>query len=274
MNRTIIAKSLRDYALVLVLITIGLIGFEVVVIRMLVEASHDLELLRAWLERPLIKTLLQLALGAEFTAADLNPTNLAAFGLAHPFVYAMAWTLLLAITTGVVAGEVGRGTADLLLTLPLRRSTVYISSCVPWLIGIALISAACVFGLALGERIWPLDKPLDLGRIALVSINLAALNFCIAGVTMMVSSLTSRRTIAIGVVLTALLISDVVNLVVPFWEAIEPIAFLGFLHYYRPLPLLRSGALPAGDLTILIGVGTLCWLIGLWHFSRRDIPAA
>jgi hypothetical protein len=90
---------------------------------------------------------------------------------------------------------------------------------------------------------------------------------------MLVSSVVSRRALAVGIVLAALLASDLVNLLQEFWAAVRPFSFLGFLHYYRPLPVVRSGTLPVRDIVILLAVGAVAWVGGLWYFRRRDIPA-
>ncbi len=272
MSRAVLVKTLRDSAVLTALLTLAVIGLEVAIVRALLEFSKDLEDFRRWVELPLIRDLLRIVLGADL-AGDLNPTIMSTFGLGHPLLWALSWTLLLTIVTGVVAGEIDRGTADLLLTLPVSRTAVYTSTSVAWVLAAVLVSFAPLLGLRLGELASPLSEPLRFGQLWPLSVNLLALNLCVAGVTMLVSSVVSRRALAIGIVLAALLASDLVNLLSQFWEAVRPFAFLGFLHYYRPLPVVRSGTLPWGDIVVLLAVGAVAWSAGLWYFRRRDIPA-
>ncbi|MCK4342859.1 MAG: ABC transporter permease subunit [Phycisphaerae bacterium] len=272
MSRAVLLKTLRDYLLLTVILTLSIVLLELMIVRVLVEAAHDLEMLRSWLERPFMKTLIRLALGADLVG-DMTPTTLATFGLGHPLLYALSWTLLLTIGTGVVAGEIGRGTADLLLTLPVSRRAVYTSTSVAWVLAAILASASPLVGLWLGERAFPLPEPLDFSRLWPVAANFLALNLSIGGVTMFVSSLVSRRGIAVAVVLSVLFASDLVNLTVQFWDALKPISFLGFLHYYRLLPVVRSAELPVGNILTLLAIAAVAWTLGLWRFSRRDIPA-
>lgn len=272
MNRAVILKTLRDALLLITLLTLSIVVLEVAIVRMLLEAAKDLDVLILWLERPLIRSLISLALGADLVG-DLTSTTMATFGFAHPLLYALSWTLLLAIGTAVVAGEIGRGTADLLLTLPVSRAKIYVSTSVVLVLAAILASAAPVAGLWLGERVFPLDEPLDFSRLWQPAVNLLALNISVGGVTMLVSSLVSRRGKAIGIVLAGLLASDLVNILAQFWDAARHISFLGFLHYYRPLLIVRTGQLPAGDIIALLVVAIAAWGAGLWYFSRRDIPA-
>jgi ABC-2 type transport system permease protein len=272
MSRAVLLKTLRDAALLTVILTLGVVALEMAIVRALLEFGKDLENFRRWLELPLIRDLLHIILGSDMLG-DLTPTTMATFGLGHPLLWALSWTLLLTIVTGVIAGEVDRGTADLLLTLPISRTAVYASTTVAWVLAAALISFAPLLGLRLGELVCPLSEPLRFRQLWPLSVNLFALNLSVAGVTMLVSSLVSRRAVAVGLVLAGLLASDLVNLLVQFWDAVRPFAFLGFLHYYRPLPVVRSGALPWSDIGALLGVAVTAWLVGLWYFRRRDIPA-
>jgi ABC-2 type transport system permease protein len=272
MNRAVLVKSLRDSLTLLVALTVAILILELAVVRMLVESSKNLEQLRTWLELPLIRSLLRIILGADIVG-DLTPTTMATFGLAHPLLWAFSWTLLLAIGSGVLAGEIDRGTADLLLTLPLSRTAVYVSTSAVCGLAAVLASAAPLAGLALAQRAWPLKQPLDFARLYPVAVNFLALNLAVGGVTLMVSSWVSRRGRAVGLVLAGLLVSDLINLLAEFWEIVRPVRFLGFLYFYRPLPVVRSGELPWRDISILLAVGAVTWLAGWWRFSHRDIPA-
>lgn len=272
MSWAVLLKTLRDAWVLTLLLTLAVVGLEMAVVRALLEISKDLEDLRRWIELPLIRELLRIALGADLVG-DLTPTTLTTFGLGHPLLYALSWTLLLTLVTGTVAGEVDRGTADLLLTLPVSRAAVYVSTSAVWVLAAALVSSASLLGLWLGERVCPLSQPLQFSHIWPLTVNLLSLNLAVAGVAALVSSLLSRRAVAVGIVLAGLLASDLVNFLSQFWTAVRPYAFLGFLHYYRPLPVVRSGELPVRDIVVLLAIGAVAWTIGLWHFRRRDIPA-
>ena len=272
MSWAVVRKTVRDYLALTLVLMASVVLFEVLVVRILLEAAKDLELVREWLDRSLIKVFIQLALGADLMG-DLTPTTLSTLGLAHPLLYILCWTLVLTIATGVLAGEIGRGTADLLLTLPVSRGAVYVSTTVVWWLALIPVSFAPLLGLWLGERAFPLSEPLDFSRLWRVSVNFLALNWSVAGLTMCVSSFVSRRGTAVAVAMAVLVVSDLINLLVPFWKAVEPYAFLGFLHYFKPLVVLRSGQLPWGNMTVLLGVAVVTWLIGYRRFTRRDIPS-
>jgi ABC-2 type transport system permease protein len=272
MNGAVVRKSLRDARSALVLLPLGIVLFNALAVRLLVEAARDLEQLRTWLARPFVQFFIRNALGGEL-AGELTPTAMITFALGHPLYYALSWTLLITIGTNVIAGELGRGTADLLLTLPLRRRTIYLSTSVAWFLGAVLVSVAPLPGLWLGQQFFTLPQPLEFARLWPVVPNLLALHLCTAGLTMMVSALVTRRGQAVAIVLAALLVSDLLKTLAQFWDALRPVSVIGLLHYYQPLPIVRSGVVPLGHVGVLLAAGAAAWLVGLWHFSRRDIPA-
>jgi ABC-2 type transport system permease protein len=273
MNRAVFTKTARDAWLLSLGACAAVFALEAAIARMLVTAGETLDRWQPVLELPLVRNFVHLIMGADLLG-DLSPTAMATFGMAHPLLWVLAWTLLIAIGTGVLAGEVDRGTADVLLTLPISRTSVYLSTSAVMLTLTVLISTAPLAGLFVFNRVFPLNAPVDFARLAPVSVNFLALNLAVGGLTLAVSSACSRRGKAVGIVLAILLISDLVNLMVQFWEAARPLRFFGFLHYYRPLPIVRSGRLPPGDLTALLALAVVTWVIGLWHFRWRDIPAA
>ena len=273
MNWAVLRKTLRDAGLLLVGLILAVFVLELGIVRMLIETGKNLEYLRTWLELPLIRDLLRMVLGADLVG-DLTPTTMATFGLAHPLVWVFAWTLLIAMGSGAIAGEVDRGTADLLLALPVSRAAVYVSVSAAAVLAALLIGVAPLCGLWLAVQVFPASGPLDFRHLWPLTPNLVALHVAVVALAMLVSSLVSRRGTAVGVVLAILLLSDLVNILTQFWEVLRPIRFLGFLHYYRPLPVVRSGQLPLGDITALLAIAAAAWTAGLWYFQRRDIPAA
>jgi ABC-2 type transport system permease protein len=273
MSIALIRRGLRDYAFLLLILTAAAIVLEVALVRAFLESLQELRHLQTILNRPLLRTLATVALGAD-PSGDLTPTTLATIGLGHPVLYALVWTWLLTLGSGAISGEIGRGTADLLFTLPVRRRVVYASATVPWVLGAAVLSFVPLLGLRAGAWLIPLPAPFEYERLFPVAVNFFALNLSIGGAAMLISSLCTRRGSAVAIVLAGLLASDLMNFISLFWEGIRPLSRLGFLHYYRMLPAVRSAAIPWGDVAILLTFGAICWTAGLIWFARRDVPAA
>lgn len=271
MNTALLGKTLRDTAPLLLIVLLSLIVFEVIYVRAMRDFAGDL--LDMWNKRPAIKSLVQMLVGAQITS-NISSTGLISIGLAHPLLFALTWAFILTTCTRVLAAEVDRGTADLLLTLPLSRSAIYFNVTIVWLLAGVLLSFAPLLGVWLGERWAPLDEPIEVRRLLIPACNLYALFIAVSGAAMLASAMASRRNVAVGVVLAALLISFLLNFLEQFWKPAQQISFLALLHYYKPLASVNDGVWPIGDLLKLLSAGLVCWLAGLVWFSRRDIPAA
>lgn len=270
MNRAVVAKTTRDMALLLVLLVAALIADEVLIIRALRELP--VEMISAWMHLPVASRLIRALLGAE-PASVVTATGLVTIGFSYPVLYAITWAFILTVCTRVLVGEIDRGTADLLLTLPISRSAIYASVSVVWMAAGVPLCLAPLAGVYLGQRFFPLWEPVEMGRFPVLCVNLYALYLAIGCVTGFVSSTSSRRGTAIAVVLTALVASFLLDFLVALWPALGQVAFLGLLHYYEPLPYVREGRVPWGDLAALGGIAAVSWTAGLLCFRRRDVNA-
>lgn len=271
MNRGVMLKTAREARLLLVITTVAVLLLEVLLVGLTEQLSDQLR--QMWTQMPFVQRLVRTLLGADF-GDMVGPTGFLSIGYAHPILFACMWTFILASCSRSIAGEIDRGTADLLLTLPVSRRSVYASSSMVYLFAGVPLCAAAPIGMWIGTRIIDLSEQPDLARLSMMSFSLAALYVCVTGAAMLASSVFSRRGPAIAVVLGWLMASFLMNFLGQLWSAFERLGVIGVLHYYRPLPVIRSGELPWSDLGALAGGGVVFWLIGLWRFSRRDIPAA
>ncbi len=270
MSVAVVVRTWRDSWRLVVFLSLAIVAFELLLVRALGEMPAEAA---AWLDRPFFKPFLRMLLGADL-AESFSATGLLTLGFAHPFLFAVTWAAPLTICTRVTVGEIDRGTADLLLTLPLSRASIYISASVVWAGAGLALSAAPLLGVWLGLRLFPLWEPVDLVRLRVLIVNLLALYMSIGGTTMLVGSIVSRRGSAIAIVLTALLASFLLNYLATMWPAVEWLAMLGPLHYYKPLQCIRPDHSLLPDVTVLATVALLAYLGGLWRFCHRDVPAA
>jgi ABC-type transport system involved in multi-copper enzyme maturation permease subunit len=269
-SAAVIRKTTRDALPLALIVVLGILALECLLVRALGEFADDL--LEIWSRHAFLTRLVKALLGADLSE-DVTATSLMTIGFAHPLLYAMVWGFLLATCTRATGGEIDRGTADLLLSLPVSRARVYISVSVVWALAGIPECLAPMVGIWLGEIASPLSEPLDLSRLCIAPPNLLALYLAIGGGTMLISSVVSRRGPAIGIMLGVLLGSFLLSFLAQFWSTAKQLSFLGILNYYRPLEYVRTGQWPIGDIAVLCGSALVLWLAGLWWYCRRDVPA-
>src|SRR5882672_4520778 len=172
MNRGLLIRALRESWPTTLLLGLVLMGVEAALAFVLPKFGSQMS--EQWLQLDFARGIMQAMLGTEI-GDHIGPEMFQAVAWVHPVALALTWAHALVSCTRVPAGEVDRGTADVLLGLPVSRWEVFISEAAVWLICGATILAAALAGNFLGAQgLSPEYRP-ELSRLFIVLANL----FCL-----------------------------------------------------------------------------------------------
>jgi len=223
-----------------------------------------------WLQMDFARGIMQAMLGTEI-AERIGPQMFQSMAWVHPVPLALVWAHASVSCTRVPAGEGDRGTADVLLGLPVSRWEVFFSETSVWLAcGAAIVAVGLAGNLLGGLGIPSVQRP-ELPRLLIVLVNLFCLYGAVGGLAWLVSSFSDRRGRAMAIVLLILLAGFLLNYLAQFWRPLEKFVFLSPLHYHRPVTVLANGVWPWKDMGVLLGVGGAMWLGAGVVFARRDL---
>ena len=104
-----------------------------------------------------------------------------------------------------------------------------------------------------------------------VIANLYCLYIAIGGIAYLVSAGSHRRGRAVGGVFAIVIVSFFWHVLAQFWSVAKTLSFLGFMDYYRPYDVLRTGEWPLGNMAVLLLIGGVTWFAAGWKFARRDV---
>lgn len=268
MNRGLVLRAIRELwptTLVLGLVLLGVeaaLGF--VVPRFSAQFSKE------WLQIDFARGIVQAMLGTELgerPAAHIFQ----AIAWAHPLVLSLVVAHAMISCTRVPAGEVDRGTADVILGLPVSRWEIFFSETAVWLAGGVVLLAAALAGNTLGSLGLPRDQRPEIARVLIVLVNLFAFYVASGGLAWLVSSLNDRRGRAMTIVFLIMLSLFLLDYLAQFWHPLQSFVFLSPLHYHRPANAFLNATWPARDLAVLFVVGLFLSLAGGAVFSRRDL---
>lgn len=269
MNWAVVRRTGLDTIPVFFACLVGTVGFVILFSWAMVNMGQ--QVLEFANQIPFIRRMLEMSLGVQ-TSGEFSIQILFAVCLTHLVVLSLGWGLVIATVTRVTVGEIERGTADLIFTLPLSRTKIFASQSIVWLLAAALIGLAPGLGIWLGA--WMFAKPgeVEFLRFVPALANLICVHWWVGSFACLVSVSLNRRAHAVGIVIGVLLLSATLNFVEPFLEPIRPMRFASLLNYFRPVDVVRHGIWPTSQLICLLASSLGCWLIAWRILLRRDLP--
>lgn len=269
MNRGLIIKTVRETWLSTLLFGLGLMGIEVALAH-IIPAFLKQEVAGEWLQLEFVQNILKGLLGTEVAGA-IGPGAFDAIPWVHPIVLTLIWAQEITFCTRVPAGEVDRGTIDVLLGLPVSRVQIYLCESTVWAASGLVLIILGLLGNRLGGWLVASESGSTPSQLVIVVANLYCLYLAVGGVTWLVSSLSDRRGPAVGITFAIVLASFLLNFLAQFWGFAKAVSFLSVLNYYRPLLILRDPSWPVADMLVLTLVGASAWVVGAMVFARRNV---
>ncbi len=218
-----------------------------------------------------------------------TPAGRAALVFVHPLIVFSAAIWTVARGSDCVSGEIGRGTMEMLLAQPVRRTTIYATQAFVTIVGSALLAIAVWCGTALGLRTGQLYENVSAALYIPPAINLFALMVCLGGMTALISACDSVRWRTIGLMAGWYVLSTVLAVVSQIAERLKWLGKMSFLTAYNPQSMVarpdevwsllayRNGAVAGlgvgGQVVVLFALGIACYVAGAVVFNRREIPA-
>ena len=246
--------------------------------------------------------------------ADLRfekPMDFLAVGLLHPVVIILASVWAVGRAGGAIAGELDRGTMELLMSQPVPRNRLILAHLIVDAIVIPTICLAFFAGTqagillvgpfeidytgvreALSREAPPavvanLGIPTEPERLEISGrsqfpalANLAALIFSLSGLTIAISACGRSRWKVIGYSVLVGLIMFIVNVLGQLWDSAAFLRPLSVFYYYQPQKIMLRdewstmlAGVPVPAVGMLLLVGAVGYGFALRVFTKRDLPA-
>jgi ABC-2 type transport system permease protein len=282
-------KLLRDLRWPLFWVGLLLMLFEVLWTK--VTERITIELLPAFQQIVNLKTfaeiifqgqgkLIQTIMGGDMISLE-SPRDMLTIGYVHPTVQTIFCIWAIGRASGALAGEIDRGTMELLLAQPIARWQVVAAHFLVDLVTIPVLCLCMILGTWIGLQITGLPG-IPLHQFWGALVNGGALIFAVSGSTMAVSAMGQSRWRVLSVALGFVLVQFIFNVLAQLWKLLTPYRPLNLFYYYQPQPIILQnkwtvsiipGWPEVSVVAVLIGVGLVGYLIAWRIFARRDIPA-
>ena len=205
-----------------------------------------------------------------------EPKDVLSVGYLHPVILIILSIWAVGRGATAIAGELDRGTMELLLAQPIPRWRVILAHlCVDGLT-IPILCLAIWGGSCLG--ILMMAIPVDPLEFAPALSCSAMLLFAIGGYTMWISSMNRNRGRAMSIAVLVTLLQFLVNVLGQIWEPMNSFRPFTVFYYYDPQQIMLKDNWVTNskvwlNLGVLLAVGTFGYLAALVTFQRRDLPA-
>lgn len=227
--------------------------------------------------------IMQALMGGE--SIDIqNALDRLSISYVHPLTQTLLCVWAVGRSSGAVAGELDRGTMELLLAQPVPRRNLILAHLGVDLLTIPVLCLAMWVGTWAGAAMigllapGPAGPPLDIWRFAPSLSNVGLLVFAVSGYTLWLSSLGRFRWRVLGAAVVLTLVQFLINVVGQLWETAAALRPLTVFYYYQPQPMILTPGWPTDPevwkrLGVLLAVGSAGYLLALATFTRRDLPA-
>ncbi len=306
MTFVLVRKLLRDIRVPLLVVALLLLGFECLWSKVTQRITDELiPQIQKFVKLADLTgilfhgsgKLLQTIMGGERIRLD-HIADMLSVGLVHPLTITIIGVWAVGRATGAIAGEIDRGTMELILAQPLARFRLVLAHFLVDCVVIPVLCLAAWAGLWLG--VWivgclevgapvdtsePVVDPMHFGPALW---NMGALMFAISGYTMWLSALGRQRGKVMGLAVLISLLQFILNVIGQLWDTVSRFRIFNVFYYYQPQQIALSGKWTVsvsapwlggpslGEVHVLVvlgAVGAIGYGLALWTFCRRDVPA-
>ncbi len=183
------------------------------------------------------------------------------------------------ITRGsdAVSGQLERGTMEMLLAAPVRRTAVFLTQALATTAAAAVLCGVLLLAVWSAVSLGPWAGKVEPWRFVPAVANVFGLMVCMAGIAACVSAADSHRWRSVGIMCGFYVAAILAKLVGRLSGSLGWVGYLSVLNAYEPQQLVGGGP-AAWELLarydgILLGLGLAAYGVGALIFSRRDLPA-
>jgi ABC-2 type transport system permease protein len=231
---------------------------------------HDNEKVKTLLSfLDVLPSIVKAALGGEMLRLG-NTAGLIAIGYNHPFVLFLYMLFAVGTPTGLLAGEVQRGTMELILSRSTTKVQVYACAGLLTLVGMFALVLVMFLGTVASVHIFPFRDRVPLDIFFRLAINGGLLASTFGAFALLCAGTFARLYAAVGAAVAFLVANYFVAVVSNWWPRMAFLQRVTLFYLVDGSDLwqgwpLRNMALLAAILVAAATLGAVIW-------QRRDLP--
>jgi len=226
---------------------------------------HDNERVKAFLQYiDILPSFIKAFMGGEV----LQIGNIA--GLI-PFVLLLYMLYAVGVPTALLAGDVQRGTMELILSRQATKTQIYICAGLITVVGMYALVVVMFLGTVAATNLYDFEQEVPLYSFFKLAINGGILASAVGGIALLAAA-CFRRGMAVSLTVAFLVVNYFIMIITQWWPRMKWLDPVTIFNYVDGAKIFSEPKWPVGDMCVLLSLLAVSTVLGGIIWSRRDLP--
>ncbi len=232
---------------------------------------HDNERVKAFIQYlDMLPSFIKTALGGEALQVG-NVSGLIAIGYNDPLVLILYMLFAVGVPTGLLAGEVQKGTMELILSRQVTKTHVYICAGLITITGMFALVLVMFGGTVFATNVYEFSQEVPLYSFFKAAINGGMLASAVGGIALLAAACFQRNS-AVWLTVAYLVANYFVSIIAEWWPRMKWLKPTTIFYYVDGGKIFTESTWPISDMCVLLSILIISTLLGGVIWSRRDLP--
>ena len=232
---------------------------------------HDNERVKALLQyMEMLPDFIKAFMGGEVLEVG-NLAGLIAIGYQDPFVLLLYMLFAVGVPTALLAGEVQRGTMELILSRQTTKTHIYICAGFITVAGMYALVLVMFTGTVIATMLYDFYQEVPLYFFFKIAIVGGLLASAVGGIALLAAA-CFRRGLAVSITVGYLVVNYFVSIIADWWPRMKFLEPATIFNYVDGPAMFDKPGWPIGDICVLLSLLTVSTVLGGIIWSRRDLP--
>ena len=200
-----------------------------------------------------------------------NIAGLITIGYQEPFVLLLYMLFAVGVPTALLAGEVQRGTMELILSRQTTKTHVYICAGLITVVGMYALVIVMFLGTVVSTNLYKFDQEVPLYRFFKLAVNGGILASAVGGIALLAAA-CFRRSMAVSLTVAYLVVNYFIMIITQWWPRMKWLDPVTIFNYVDGGKIFIEPAWPVSDMCVLISLLVVSTVLGGLVWWRRDLP--
>jgi ABC-2 type transport system permease protein len=200
-----------------------------------------------------------------------NIAGLITIGYQEPFVLLLYMLFAVGVPTALLAGEVQRGTMELILSRKTSKIHVYICAGLITVVGMYALVIVMFMGTVVSTSLYEFDQEVPLYRFFKLAVNGGILASAVGGIALLAAA-CFRRSMAVSLTVAYLVVNYFIMIITQWWPRMKWLDPVTIFNYVDGGKIFIEPTWPVSDMCVLISLLVVSTVLGGLVWWRRDLP--